>query len=75
MDVALTFERRNQFAPIEAATVTWWKKQGDEFQAAMRERNQSKIGRMARLRGEIKIANAPAAASAPWSPPWQDPAA
>jgi hypothetical protein len=73
--VEMVMERRSRGAPIEAVTVTWWKKQGDEFRAAMRERNQSKIGRMARLRGDVEIANAPAAALAPWSPPWQDPAA
>jgi hypothetical protein len=72
--VDLALVRRGRFAPIEAVTVTWWKKQGDEFRAAMRERNQSKIGRMARLRGDVEIANAPAAGPAPWSPPWQDPA-
>jgi hypothetical protein len=58
----------------KAITVTWWKKQGDEFRASLRERNQSKIGRMARLRSEVEIANALAAASAPCSPPWHDPA-
>jgi hypothetical protein len=48
--------RRSRFTPIEAITVTWWRKEGDEFRAAMRERNRSKLGRMARLRGEVEIA-------------------
>jgi hypothetical protein len=54
--VDLTLVRRNPYAPIEAVTVTWWKKEGDDFRAAMRERNRSKVGRMARLRGEVEIA-------------------
>jgi len=59
MGVELSLERRSRFAPIESVTVTWWKKQGDEFRAAMQERNRSKIGRMARLRGEIETATDP----------------
>jgi hypothetical protein len=54
MGVDISLERRSKFAPIEAVTVAWWKKQGDEFRAAMRERNRSKLGRMARLRGEVE---------------------
>jgi hypothetical protein len=56
MGVDLTLVRRSKFAPIEAVTVTWWRKEGDEFRAAMRERDQSKIGRMARLRGAVETA-------------------
>jgi len=52
--VDLTLVRRNPYAPIEAVTVTWWKKEGDDFRAAMRERNRSKVGRMARLRGQAE---------------------
>ena len=59
MGVELSLARRSRFAPIESVTVTWWKKQGDEFRAAMQERNRSKIGRMARLRGEIETATDP----------------
>jgi hypothetical protein len=51
MSVELALERRSKFAPIEAVTVTWWRKEGDEFRAVMRERDRSKVGRMARLRG------------------------
>jgi hypothetical protein len=54
--VDLTLKRRNPYAPIEAVTVTWWKKEGDEFRAAMRERSQSKVGRMARLKGAVEMA-------------------
>jgi hypothetical protein len=52
--VALAPVRRSKFAPIEAVTITWWKKEDDEYLAAMRERDQSKIGRMARLRGAVE---------------------
>ncbi len=54
----LTLERRSKFAPITAVTVTWWKREGDEFRAAMRERDQSKIGRLARLKGVVETAEA-----------------
>jgi hypothetical protein len=49
--VQVDLKRRSPRAPIEAITVAWWRKQGDEFRAAMLERNRSKLGRMARLRG------------------------
>jgi hypothetical protein len=31
-----------------------WDVRGDEFAAAMRERNHSKVGRMARLKGAVE---------------------
>jgi hypothetical protein len=46
--------RRSKFAPIEAVTVVWRRKEGDDFRAAMQERNRSKIGRMARLKGVVE---------------------
>ena len=49
--VDIRVDRHHTRAPITAVTVVWWKKQGDEFRAAMQERNRSKVGRMARLRG------------------------
>jgi Initiator Replication protein len=55
IDLALV--RRGKFAPIEAVTLAWWRKQGDEFRAAMQERNRSKVGRMARLRGHVEAAS------------------
>jgi hypothetical protein len=45
--------RRHSRAPVHEFVLTWWKKHGEEFQVAMRERNRSKVGRMARLRGEV----------------------
>jgi len=52
--VQIEVQRRHARAPIHGVTLSWWKKQGDEFRAAMQERNRSKVGRMARLRGEVE---------------------
>ena len=41
-------------SPIVAVAMTWWKKEGDEYRAAIRERERSKAGRMARLRGTVQ---------------------
>jgi hypothetical protein len=46
MSVKLELQRHNKTRAIEAVTVAWWHKEGDELRAAMRERDQSKIGRM-----------------------------
>jgi len=54
ISVDLQPRRHSKFAPIEAVTVVWWRKQGDDFRAAMQERNRSKVGRMARLRGKVE---------------------
>jgi hypothetical protein len=54
MGVAIEQRRRHSRAPVHEFALSWWKKQGDEFRAAMQERNRSKVGRMARLRGEIE---------------------
>jgi Initiator Replication protein len=61
--VKIEMKRRHVRAPIEAITVAWWKKEGDEFRATMRERDHSKIGRMARLKGAV-----PQARMAPYWP-------
>ena len=45
--------RMHSRVPISAVKLTWWKKAGDEFRAAMQERNQSKQGRKARLESAI----------------------
>jgi hypothetical protein len=66
-DMSLQIEqgRIHSRAPIHAVTLAWWRKSGDEFRSAMQERNRSKVGRMARLRGQVETAEAP-------SPPLQD---
>jgi plasmid replication initiation protein len=54
LSVAIEQRRRHSRAPVHEFAMTWWKKQGDEFRTAMEERNRSKVGRMARLRGEVE---------------------
>jgi hypothetical protein len=58
MGVDIDLRRRHPRAPIEEVAISWWRKSGEEFRAAMRERNQSKVGRMARLRGQVEKAEA-----------------
>jgi hypothetical protein len=58
MSLQIEVERIHSRAPIRAVTLGWWRKSGDEFRAAMQERNRSKVGRMARLRGQVEIAEA-----------------
>ena len=61
MGVKIQAERRHARAPIHAVTIAWWKKQGDEFREAVKERNRSKIRRMARLKGRVeKVEASPA---------------
>jgi hypothetical protein len=57
-DMSLQIEagRIHSRAPVHAVTLAWWRKSGDDFRAAMQERNRSKIGRMARLRGQVETA-------------------
>lgn len=52
--VEIKLVRRHARAPVTGITLAWWKKQGDEFRASMQERNRSKAGRMARLRGTVE---------------------
>ena len=54
MGVELSLQRRHPRAPIEGVTLTWWRKSGDEFKEAIKERNRSKVGRMARLKGHTE---------------------
>lgn len=60
MGVQIELERLHSRAPIHAVTIAWWRKTGDEFRTAIEERNRSKVGRMARLRGLEETAEAPA---------------
>ena len=52
--VQIEMARKHSRAPAHAVTITWWRKQGDEFRAAMRECNRPKVGRMARLKGKVE---------------------
>jgi hypothetical protein len=54
MGVQIELGRVHSRAPIHSVTVGWWRKAGDEFRASIQERNRSKVGRMARLRGEVE---------------------
>lgn len=52
--VSVELRRRHPRAPVHEVGVAWWKKQGEEHRAAMQERERSKVGRKARLRGEVQ---------------------
>ena len=41
-------------APITGIHLSWWQKDGDAFRRSYRERRQSKLGQMARLRGQVE---------------------
>ena len=43
-------------APFHAVTMCWWRKSPEEMAAAVRERNRSKVGRMARLKDAVEAA-------------------
>ena len=53
LGVAIELRRRHPRAPIDRVDMAWWRKQGDEFRAAMQERKRHKAGRKARLRGQV----------------------
>ena len=46
--------RKHSRAPAHAVAITWWRKQPDEFRAAMLERSRPRVGRMARLKGQVE---------------------
>jgi hypothetical protein len=52
--VAIEMARKHPRAPAHGVTIAWWRKTGDEFRASMQERNRSKVGRMARLKGLVE---------------------
>jgi hypothetical protein len=56
LGVAVEVRRRSLRAPIEAVAVTWWKKEGEPFREALRERERPKLGRRARLKAQIEAA-------------------
>jgi Initiator Replication protein len=55
MGVQLDARRKHSRSPVHEVALTWWRKQGNEFRAAVQERNRPKVGRMARLRGQIEM--------------------
>jgi hypothetical protein len=54
LHVDIELRRKHARAALHEVTVAWRKQEGDECRASMRERNSSKIGRKARLRGEVQ---------------------
>ncbi len=54
MGVEIDLRRRHVRAPIQEVAISWWKKSGDEYRASLQERNRPKVGRMARLRGQVE---------------------
>jgi hypothetical protein len=59
MGVAIELRRRHARAPIHEVAISWWNKSGEEYRAALEERNRSKVGRMARLRGQVEKTEVP----------------
>jgi hypothetical protein len=55
-DVGVQIEmvRKHPRAPAHAVTIAWWRKQGEEFREVMLELRRPKVGRMARLRGQVE---------------------
>lgn len=55
MGVKLELRRaKGPRSPIVAVAMAWWPKEGDDYRAAVKERERSKVGRMARLRGTVE---------------------
>jgi len=59
MGVDIELERRHARAAVQAVSMSWWRKEGDEFRSAMQERNRPKVGRMARLKGQVEKVEGP----------------
>ena len=55
LGVKVEVERAYSRAPITGVQLGWWKKDGEEFRQTYRERQRSKLGRMARLRGQVEV--------------------
>ena len=54
--VEIELQRKHSRAPFYAVTMAWWRKSPEELVEVVRERNRSKVGRMARLKGAKEIA-------------------
>jgi hypothetical protein len=52
--VDIGLRRRHARAAIHEVAVAWRKQEGDEFRESTKERDRSKIGRKARLRGQVE---------------------
>jgi hypothetical protein len=54
MHVDIDLRRRHARAAIHEVAVAWRKQEGDEFRESTKERDRSKIGRKARLLGQVE---------------------
>ena len=54
MGVDIQPRRKHAKAPIYEVAVAWWRKEGNDFRSALKERQRSKVGRLARLRGLVE---------------------
>lgn len=52
--VKVDVKRAYSRAPITGVMIGWWRKTGDEYRDTYRERQRSKLGRMARLKGNTE---------------------
>jgi Initiator Replication protein len=59
--VKVEAQRPYSRAPISSVTLAWWRKSAEEYRTTYRERQRSKLGRMARLRGEVEAISAKSA--------------
>jgi hypothetical protein len=55
LHVDIELKRKHARAPVHEVVVVWRKQEGEEFRASMQERDRSKIGRKARLRGKVEM--------------------
>lgn len=59
--VKVDIDRAYSRAPITGVTLCWWRKDGEEYRQTYQERQRSKLGRMARLKGEAGAGASPPA--------------
>jgi hypothetical protein len=54
LGVRVEVKRAYSRAPITGVEIGWWHKSGEEYRQTSLERQRSKLGRMARLRGQVE---------------------
>ena len=55
LHVDIDLVRKHPRAAVHEVIVAWRKQEGDEFRASSQERHRSKVGRKARLRGQVQV--------------------
>jgi hypothetical protein len=63
MSVMIQEKRKHSRAPVDSFDIAWWRKPPEEVAKVIRERNRSKVGRLARLKDAVETV-APRAALA-----------